>query len=869
MSTGVPDLLQPSASRELTLLLTDIEGSTALWDRDRDAASVAVRRHEAIISREVGANQGVLIRSRGEGDSTFSVFAHPREAAVAALAITRALAAETWPAEARIRARAAIHAGEVEVRDGDVFGTPINRCARLRALAHGGQVVVSAVVAERLAGSAPEGVSFRDLGVHGLRGLARPERVFQLIHADIDADFPPLSSAESERHNIPTSVTSFIGREHEIAAVRALLGTGREVTLTGVGGAGKTRLAYEVAGTMVDGFADGVWVVELGSVHAAGLVESTVAAVMRIREEPGVPLLDTLVARLRERETLLVLDNCEHVVAAVATLVGRLLPACPGLRILVTSRETLGVRGEQVQPVEALGGAGPGGPAGGDGVRLFLDRARSRRPTFELDAAGVRKAAEIVARVDGIPLAIELAATRAAVLGVNEVADRLDDRFTILTGGDRGSSHETLERTLDWSYELLSEEERTLYARLSVFPARFAVAGAEAIAHLPATFDLLERLIDKSLVSATPGGEFVMLATVRAHAATKLEPHESQATRDRHLQHVLDELSTLTRQQASLTHRLPKLSEARDDVREALAWSLERPEPGDVPLRLVAAMWPLWTWVGNLSEANAWTERALTHRPAQPSRDVAEALRGAGTLAAARGDLDVAAKRFTEALDVARQLTDHELEGWLLNSLGVVADRGGDHARAETLLRESLDAHVASGSRPGQAVTLGNLAVALRSAGDLSIAREMFDRCIALCTAEGFAATLAGALGELGILLLDLGEIDAAETQLREALRLESDLEARAVVPTALVGLAGVSLARGDAGSATALLRHADRMREEMGLALGVADRARVERLLAQVREAMGPRFGEVWETPAVGSAAELALNGGVTHERT
>jgi len=417
------------------------------------------------------------VRPRGEGNSRFCVFARATDAVVAAAAIQQALHAEPWPTATPLRVRMALHTGEADLRDGDYYGSAVNRCARLRAIAHGGQALLSMATEELVRDGLPAGVTLHDLGEHRLSDLARPERVFQLLAPGLPDDFPPLRSLDALPHNLPVQLTSFVGRERELAAVRAALAAHRLVTLTGAGGCGKTRLGLQVAADALAAFADGAWFVDLAALADAALLPQAVLAALGLPEAPGRPPLAALADVLRRRALLLVLDNCEHLVEACARLADALLRACPRLRILATSREVLGVPGEATHRVPSLGVPDPGltlavayggsrdsgGPAlerlrRCEAVQCFVERALLVRPGFTLTAGNAPALAQVCRRLDGIPLALELAAARVRVLSVEQLAARLDDRFRLLTGGSRTAlrRQQTLAAAIDWSYDLLS-----------------------------------------------------------------------------------------------------------------------------------------------------------------------------------------------------------------------------------------------------------------------------------------------------------------------------------------------------------------------------------------------------------------------------
>lgn len=584
----------------LTFLLSDVEQSTRLWEREADAMRAALARHDAIFACHIAEHGGTIVKPRGEGDSLFIVFADARAAVAAACAVQRALFAERWPTSLPLRVRLALHCGPAEQRDGDYYGAAVNRCARLRAIAHGGQTLLSEAVAEAVRDHLPEGAALRSLGLHRLKDLTAPERVFQLVHPDLPAAFPPVRSLTTLSHNLPAQLTSFVGREAAIVHVRGLLAGGggaRLVTLIGAGGAGKTRLALQVAADLLDEYPDGVWLAELAALADPALVPHAVAAAVGVHEQADRTLMATLQEALRPRQLLLVLDNCEHLVTACAAVAEALLRSCPHLRILATSRELIGIGGEIAWRVPSLDlpEAGPSlaldQVARAEAVRLFVERAAAARPGFALTAENAPAVLQICQRLDGMPLAIELAAARMRVMSAQQIAARLDDRFRLLTGGSRVAlpRQQTLRGALDWSHALLAAEEQVLFRRLAVFAGGWSLDAAEAVCAAGGitagdVVDLLGRLVDKSLVwvdEQEEGPRYRLLETIREYAAEKLEAAgEAVAVRARHYDWCL---ALAERAQPHLTGAeqatwLGRLEREHDNLRTALRWALDRQE---------------------------------------------------------------------------------------------------------------------------------------------------------------------------------------------------------------------------------------------------------------------------------------------------
>jgi predicted ATPase/class 3 adenylate cyclase len=630
----------------VTFLFTDVEGNVPIWERDPVAMKAALARHHAILYAATQEHQGVVFKILG--DEFQIAFEFPENAIEAALQAQHGLQAEPWGETGPLTVRMGLHTGPVEIIEG-VLDThdyavshTINRVARIRSSAHGGQILLSSATAELLHGYRPNIIHLRDLGEVYLKGMSIPEHTYQVVVPDLPDTFPPLLSIAHPNHNLPLQLTSFIGREKEIAVVKELLVGHRLVTLTGPGGTGKTRLALQTAIGLVGKFPDGIWLVELASIADPGLVSAIAGRTLGLRELPSAKMMELLQEYLEQKHLLLILDNCEHVIEACMRLADALLSACPKLTLLASSREALGIPGEipfRVPPMhlpsyretyvspsfEAL--------AQSEAIRLFVDRAVAIQPTapgFALTPENAPVIFQICQRLDGIPLAIELAAARTRLMQVEDIAQRLDDRFSLLTGGSRAAPgrYQTLRASIDWSYELLSPLERTMLQRLSVFAGGWALDAAEVVGggeeiQSCDMLEILAQLVDKSLVDPIAGPKretrYRMLETIRQYAQEKLvEAGQAEAVRQRHLMYYLDlaeKMEPVIRGpgQRQIQERL----EAElDNLRLALAWSLEGrgkpgwdPEPG---LRLATALHWYWHHCSRHDEANRWLELLLS-----------------------------------------------------------------------------------------------------------------------------------------------------------------------------------------------------------------------------------------------------------------
>lgn len=685
----------------VTFLLTDIEGSTKLWEAAADETAISVARHYELLEAAVALHGGVRPVEQGEGDSVVGAFSVASDAVAAALDAQRAFVQEQWPAGGEVRVRMALHTGEIRLRDaGNYFGPTIIRCARIRAIGHGGQTLVSGVTRDLVVDSLPEDAALRDLGSHRLKDLGRPERIWQLVHPDLGHEFPPVRSLGAMPTNLPTQVSSFLGRDDEIAAVREAVRENRLVTLTGTGGCGKTRLALHAAADELDEHPDGVWCVELAAVAHGREVAQAIASVFGLREEFGRPLLDTLAEQLHDLDMLLVVDNCEQVLDAAAQMIESLLRACPRLRVLATSREPMGISGEVAWRVPSLDGS--------TSVALFVDRARQARPGFAPDVEALKAIDQIVHRLDGIPLAIELAAARVRMMHPARIAVALDDRFRLLTGGSRTSMprQQTLEASIAWSYELLDANEQMLVRRLSVFHG-FTLDAAEAVgcdaeSDRFGVLDFLTRLVDKSLVQVDqhdPECHYRILESVRQFLQARLvESGDADAVRARHFSYFLALAEELAPRLAlgDGPECLARLEVDHDNLDTALEWGDGAAAAGEM-LRFTAALTLFWELRGHLAKGGRWFARVLRDDDAPPTIERARALWGAAHVALYGEDFETMQIRAPQALAMAETVGDDWSAGRALNTLGFatalfdpVAGRG-ELARSIELGRGSGD----------------------------------------------------------------------------------------------------------------------------------------------------------------------------------
>ncbi len=833
---GVSELL-PTGT--VTLLLADVEGSTRLWETQPDEMTAAVAQLDRTVCDIIAAHHGVRPVEQGEGDSFVAAFGRASDAVAAALQVQRAPLAP-------IRLRVGVHTGEVQLRDeGNYAGSTINRTARLRDLAHGGQTVLSGATEQLVVDRLPPDAWLTDLGTHPLRDLPRPERVVQLCHPDLVNEFPPLRTSKSlAATNLPVQLTSFVGRDAELTQLRELLAQNRVVTLTGAGGVGKTRLAIQVAAQMAGEFSDGVWHVDLAPITDPELVPVTVARALELPDQPGRSTMDSLLRFVRDRQMLVVLDNCEHLLDASAELVVAVLSEAARLTLLATSREAIGVSGEVSWRVPSLS-------LDGEAIELFTDRARHARPDFTLTDDNAATVGEICARLDGVPLAIELAAARVRALSPVEILDSLHDRFRLLTGGARTAvrRQQTLRASVDWSHALLTEPERVLFRRLAVFLGGFDLDAAQAVAgggdvQRYQVLDQLTLLVDKSLVVADDTGgrtRYRLLETVRQYALEKLgESGDADSVRTRHRDHYTAMAAVLDAPAGSdCEQRIEQANIEIDNLRAAFGWSREDSDV-ELALALASSLQPLWFGRGRIREGGAWFDTALADLGAQ-SLEVAPAVRARAladkavldamvgsidsmeqaeqAVAIARGvddpallaraltacgftaglvySVEVAQASFAEAIVLARATDDRWRLSQILAQQATGAFVAGDLLGMRAACEEGRDLADAIGDRFNSRVCRFYLGAAQQFSGDLAGAATQYGEVAAEAEAAHDQMMRVFSLGGQSLALAYRGEAAAARAAAEATLKGGAELGRRfAALGHAAVGIA--ALAAGD-----------------------------------------------------------------------
>ncbi len=909
----------------VTFLFTDIEGSTTLLQHlgDRRYAQI-LDEHRQLLRNAFAKGKGQEIDTQGDG--FLVAFSRARDAVATAVAAQRSLTRHPWPDGAALQVRMGLHTGEPISDEDRYIGLDVHRAARIGAAGYGGQILLSDAVSSLAGRNLPQGVSLRELGSHRLKDLREPEHLWQVMHPDLPADFPPLKSLNILPNNLPVQLTSFIGRGHEKAEVRRLLSTTRFITLTGSGGAGKTRLALQVAAEALEEFPDGVWLAELAALTDPSLVPKAVASALGVPEpeQSDQGLTETVTDSLRAKSVLVILDNCEHLVAACADLTDALLRACPNLRILATSREALGVTGETTWRIPSLSVPDPQRFLPLDrfteyeAVRLFRDRAVMNQPQFAITRDNAPAIAQVCHRLDGIPLAIELAAARVRVLAVEQIASRLDDRFRLLTGGSRTTlpRQQTLRAAMDWSYDLLSEQERTVLPLLSVFAGGWALEAAEAVCsgdgiEASAILDLLTQLVDKSLVVVETKGKearYGQLETVRQYGLDKLmESEKATIARRKHRGWFLELAYRAEPELRGPRQRmwLERLDTELDNLRAALAGSMMERGAAEAGAQLAGELQWFWYRRGHFTEGRKWLEGTLaaardasaagraktlgaigflaSHqgdlgragaslhesltlwRELGDKRGMASALHNLGHVAGMQGDYGRAKAHFEESVLLFRELGDKWGIGWSLNCLGHETLNQGDDSGAKTLLEESLALTQDTGDKWHASLPLRNLGIGAGMQGDYQRAISFIEESLVLCREINDKYGMASCQNSLGKLALKLGTYERAMTLFKESLTLRRDIADRRGIPMCLEGLAGVADGQAKPTLAARLLGAAEVIRETIGIPLPPSDRAEYDRRVSAVAAALGQeRLAAVWaegRAMTLEQVIEYALN--------
>lgn len=848
----------------VTFVFTDIVGSTRLWEKHPATMGAAVRRHDELLREIFGRTRGHVFKT--VGDAFCVAFAEPHAALAAAGDVQRLLAAERWDDIGALTVRIGVHTGTAESRGDDYFGGTLNRVARIEAAAHGSQVLVSGVTRELVRDNLPGGLGLRALGEHRLKSLDRPEQLFQLTGEGLPGDFPPPRSMSVLPNNLPAQSTSFIGRTSELEAItRQLSGATRLLTLTGTGGTGKTRLALEAGAALTGLFPGGVWLIELALITDAGLVPPAIIASLGLREEPGRSARETLIEVLRRQEMLLILDNCEHLIRPVASLAADLLKASPKPRILATSRSSLGISGETTLPVPPLGifdlhRQPLDDPRlarqleESDAVRLFVERAKAVRPDFALDAANAAAVAEICSRLDGIPLALELAAARLRLLDAKQIASRLADRFRLLRTSDqeRLPHQQTLQALVDWSHDLLTEQEQILFRRLAVFAGGRTLEAVEAVCPCETLdeadiLDVLQGLVEKSLINVETweSGEqrYTMIESVWHYARARLhDSGEEGRLRDAHARYFLG-WAEGAEPHFNKSDQALWLAKFDDDL-----FNLDAAVRLFISRGLANEAMRLFTSVGRPMETRGYLTQGLglVQSILDLPAEVPQALRAktefvAGRFSWALDRYDEAGKYFREAERLASLSGDSSLATSCIVFLGFLNRDGGRVAEAEADFLRGLAQARADRNQVAEALALGGLSRVEADRGHLEESRKLCEAALAIHRTLGDHYVIGFVLWGLARTAIAQGDITGAENALREWAGIAASLGSQWVMPYLLQTLASAACASGRFERAARLMGAAEAQRDRFGFRLSVTEQADLESDLAKITAALPP----------------------------
>jgi predicted ATPase/class 3 adenylate cyclase len=847
----------------VTFLFTDIEGSTKRWEQDPTAMNLAVARHDVLLRTAIEAHQGYVFKT--VGDAFCATFPTASAALDAALAAQRALDAEEWGPIGPIRVRMALHTGATEERDGDYFGQPVNRVARLLSAGHGGQTLLSQATQELICDHLPPGAVLRDLGAHRLKDLTRPEHIFQIDLPDLPHEFALLKTLSARPNNLPDQPTAFVGRDQEVQAVLAQLRRPavRLLTLTGPGGTGKSRLSLAVAAELLEDYADGVFFVPLAPLVDGELVLPSIAQALAAPENPGQSIAKSLREYLHDKQLLLVIDNFEQV-AVSAPVVCDLLASVPSIKMLVTSRIPLQCYGEFQYPVPPL--ALPdlvhlpplATLAETAAVALFVARAQAVKPDFTLTETNAQAVATICAHLDGLPLALELAAARSRLLSPQAMLARLGNRLDLLSSGARDlpARQQTLRGAIDWSYDLLSPEEQRLFARLAVFVGGATLEAAETVCNADGDlaidiFEGVESLVSKSLLrqeeQADGEPRISMLETIRQYGLEQLA-HQGETTRQqqRYAAYYLElaETAALHLTGAAQVAWLERLETEHENIRHALRWSLNQQEAVQ-SLRLGGALFPFWLVRGHLTEGRQWLTEALqlASGPAEVVGHAAEApplatsriaeealltarahvLIGAGQMALRQGAYTEARGLYEESLVIARASGDRRGIATALHHLATVAERQGDYGTARTLFDESLAIRRSLADSAGIAASLHNLANVAFRQGDYERARSLYQESLTIRQQLGDKQGIAASINNLATIAVRVENYALARTLYEQSVALKRELGDRLGIALVLNNLADASYHQGDYAGARAQYEESLQIKQDLGDKHGIA----------------------------------------------
>ena len=906
----------------VTFLFTDIEGSSRLWEQYPDPMRTALEWHDTLLREAIEGRGGHIFKTVGDG--VCAVFPGADAALAAAHDAQQELHSLSASEFGTLKVRMALLTGHAHLRDNDYFGASVNRTARLCAIGHGGQILLAQVTASLLSPavlSALNEATLRDMGLHRLKDLRDAEHVYQFIHPALPADFPPLRSLDRFTHNLPSQLTTLIGRDADVAHALRLLtgkqekgvqGTGsgeqgtentgvtsgnipnnkqqatnnkqlspasaRLLTLTGTGGCGKTRLALQIGAELLDEYGDGVWFADLAALTDAELLPQIIAQALGENvEQTGRSAQDTLIELLKSRALLLILDNCEHLVEGCAHLADALLRACPNLRILATSRENLDIAGETTLRVAPLPAPAQGKSAAPDDLmryasaHLFVERAQAALPSWMLTPQNAAAVAQVCCQMDGIPLALELAARRVKSMTVEAIARQLSDSLSRFAGSRTDPPRQqTLDAVIGWSYDLLTDAECVLLRRLSVFAGGWTLDSAEAIgadeeegeAQTLSSYDVpdvLMRLVDKSLVvfEEVEAGEsrYRLLETIRQYSVKRLEQSgELNTLRERHLAWYLElaEQAEAHLQGAEQAAWLNRLEREHDNLRAALKWTADV----EIRLRLASALWRFWYTRGHLTEGRGWLEGTLERSQNVAPALRAKALNAAGILVWRQGDCETAQRWYEQSLAIYRKLNDKLGEAKTLNNLGLVAYNQEDFVLMRSHLEQCLPLYMELREEASAARVLNNLGMAATALHEYGEARKFLHDSLSLSQKLGIKSCMAGALSNLGEAACAYKDYSGADDFYRRSLHIQYELADQQEMSVAVQGLGVSAMFQGEDKRAVSLLAAAETLRSILFTRLVASDYEQHEQIVQSLRQRLGETaFDAAWKR---GTAFEM-----------
>jgi predicted ATPase/class 3 adenylate cyclase len=856
----VNSMLTSLPSGTVTFLYTDIEDSTGLAQQHPVEMPVLLSQHHAILRQSIQEHHGHIFRIMG--DAFCAAFFTASDALLAALQAQRRLQQADWH-PAALKVRMGIHTGPAQTTDieeaaGATSGyLTLTRAQRVMSTAYGGQILLSSASVELLRGELPESVELRDMGEHRLKGLLVPERLWQVNAPDLPSEFPALQSLNTIPHNLPVQVNRFIGRERELTHTKKLLTSSHLLTLIGPGGTGKTRLSLQLAAEVLPEYAQGIWLVELAPLTDPALVLPTIASTLGLREMPGVSLEDLVTRYLCDKRLVLILDNCEHLVDTCAVLADRFLRSCPLLKIIASSREALGITGEttyQVPPLAlpATDGLTAQALSRAEAVQLFVERAAAVKPGFRLNDHNASAVAQICQRLDGIPLALELAAARVGLLSPQQIADRLDDRFRLLTGGSRTAlpRQQTLRSLIDWSYDLLSDGERQLFSRLSVFVSGWSLEAAEAVCPELDVLSLLAGLVQKSLVVADESQDevttrFRLLETIRQYAREKLEHSgETRVISSRHARffaQLAGEAEEFLRGGQEIIAWLQRLESEHGNLRAALDWCLSG---GDLPLgaKLAGSLTFFWFRRDHHSEGRNYLDQAVKTSDRAPTHVKAKLFVSIGTLAYIQQELEACFEAYQKGASLYREVEDPAGLGTALAFYGGILGmlHPSRYSEAVALCYEAHDILRGINDKPRFVQALNFTGEMFRTRGDYEKAKAVYEECLSLAREIGDLLRQSMMYQNLGYVAIHEGDTETAKALCSHGIQLALQIKSASQLASTIMVMAGVYISQSPAEKGARLMGAAEAMLESSGVVLQPADKIEVVQYQSDLRELLG-----------------------------